>query len=128
VETWHKWLPELVTGGLTIAITVIGRALGLRPIARIRAIKNAAFDLGAILIDYETCEAENRALREALDRRRAIEDLRDHESSAGSRSGATTAPADPSPTPAKRRRPTRLSSRPSDRTKPAPSPTDPTRP
>jgi hypothetical protein len=113
---------------MAIVVTAIGRALGLRPIARIRAIKNAAFDLGAILIDYETCEAENRALREALDRRRAIEEMRDHEPSAGSRSGATTEPAALSPTPARRRRRTRSSSRSSDRTKPAPSQIDRTRP
>ena len=124
METWRQWLPELVTGGLAIAITAIGRMLGLRPIARVAAIKRAVFDLGALMIDYEECEAENRALREALDRRRAIEELRHHESLDESRSGATTGPAALSPMPAKRRRRTRSSSRRSDRTKPAPSPTD----
>jgi hypothetical protein len=122
-------LPELITGGLAIAITAIGRALGVRPIGRIRAIKNALFDVGALMIDLEECEADNRAYKEALARRRAVDEMRQQEASYGAfPSGATTGPDAPSPRPARRGRRTRSSSRPSGRTKPGPSPTDPTRP
>jgi hypothetical protein len=117
-------LPELVTGGAVALATAIGRMLGLRPIARIRAIKRGVFDLGALIIDLESCEADNRAYKEALARRKAIEEMRNQEFSDGFRSGSTTGPAVPSRPPAKRRRRTRSSSPRSGRTKPAPSPTD----
>lgn len=123
---WRPWLPELITGGATITISVIGRMLGVRPIARIKAIKRGVFAIGAREIDLESCLAENRALREALARSRAMEEMKDHELSDAWRSGSSiTRGAALKPT-VKRRRPIRSLSQRSATKKPATSPTDPT--
>lgn len=116
MEWRHLW-PEASIGASVVALL-----LRLRWRSVIGA-KNRLFDLGAVLIELQTCEADRRALEKALARTRAMEELLDHAGSPASPTGSGAAGTAPSPNGAKPRPRIRSLSRRSGRTKRAASPT-----
>lgn len=115
---WKEWLPEAGVG--TSAVLVLWRVLGKAPLRSLISIKNRLFDLGAVLIELQTCEADKRALEKALARKRARDDLLGSHDSAISSGDSATAP---SRTASKRRPRIRSLSPRSGRRKPGASPT-----
>lgn len=95
VDTWLNWLPEQILSIVALVVIGIAKILGVQPIESIRSIKRGIFDLGAMVIQKEACEAANRskdliieALEEALERERHLRETSSHEQSEESHTDA----------------------------------------
>lgn len=124
MQEWRDYLPEAGIG--LSAVFALWRLLGRQPVRSLISIKNRLFDLGALLIELQTCEADRRALEKALAHKRARDDLLGRNGSPDSAISSGDGGTAPSPTALKLRPRIRPLSPLLGRTKRGKSPTSPT--
>lgn len=78
MQEWRSVLPE--AGLLVSAGLALWRLAGRGRWRSVITIKNRLFDIAGQQIRIEACEGENRALREALARRVAMDELKNPDS------------------------------------------------
>jgi hypothetical protein len=106
MDQWRNWLPE--AGITTSALFALWRLMGRTPLRSLIRLKNRLFDLGALLIRLQTCEADGRAKDETIaSQNKMIATWRERALSSGYPDGSTAAdtgtssppPNEPPPTP-----------------------------